>query len=136
MKKTFIVVIMTYLLFCSGCLYIPYHTYYYRMPDEKTLASMKEDVTSKKNVLLMLGEPNRVLDNERIFLYWWQEVHGYVLWLIPYGSSGGPVKSTHWLYIEFEENNIIKKCEIKKRDVFSWNQTLIDNFYETSGTGR
>jgi hypothetical protein len=51
------------------------------------------------------------------------------------GGSGGPATSTHWLYFEFDENNIIMKYEIKKKGVLSWFQTLPDNFYESSGTG-
>ena len=127
MNKIYIIAIVTILFLCSGCLYVPYHRHINRVPDEKTLASIKEGVTSKEDILMMLGEPDRVLDNERIFLYWWQEDYGFFGWAF---SGGGPVRSTHWLYYEFDENNIIMKYEIKKRGVFSWGQTLPDNFYE------
>jgi outer membrane protein assembly factor BamE (lipoprotein component of BamABCDE complex) len=127
MKRIFTVVIMTILLLISGCLYIPYHAHIHRVPDEKTLASIKEDVTSKEDILMTLGEPDRVRNDERIFLYWWQEEHGFVGW---YGGKGGPVRDTYSLHIEFDENNIVEKYEIKKKGVFSWSQTLPDEFYE------
>ncbi len=115
MKKLFIVVIMTYSFFCSGCLPIPYHAYLCRMPDEKALASFKEGVTSKEDVLMTLGEPNKVLENERSFLYWWEEEHGTVAVLLPpVGVLPVPIRSLHWLYIQFEENNIMNKCRITK----------------------
>ena len=82
---------------------------------------------------MMLGEPDRVKKNERLFLYCWQEEHGVMLWAIPAGTGaagGGPMRSTHSLHIEFDENNIVKKFEIKKKGIFSWSQTLPDEFYE------
>ena len=129
MKKISLFAAVTILFLCPGCLYIPYRAHIHRAPDERTLASIKEGASSKEDILLMLGEPDKVLDNERIFLYWWQEEYGYFAW---YGSGGGPVGSTHWLYIQFEENNIITKYEIRKKDVSSWSQTLPDEFYEKS----
>ena len=115
MKKISLFAAVTILFLCSGCLYIPYHRHVYRIPDKEALASMKEGVTSKEDILMMLGEPNKVLDNERRFLYWWEEEQGTVLALL--SQQAVPVRSLHWLYIVFDDNNTIKKCEIKRKDI-------------------
>jgi len=131
MKNIFISAVITILFLCLGCLYIPYHAYIHRVPDEKTLASIKEGVTSKEDILMMLGEPDRVRNNERLFLYWWQEEHGGVVAGGYRYFSADTILSTHSLHIEFDENNIVKKFEIKKKGIFS-RRTLPDEFYEES----
>jgi outer membrane protein assembly factor BamE (lipoprotein component of BamABCDE complex) len=101
---------------------IPYHRHIHKVPDEKTLASIKEGTTSKEDILMMLGEPDRVTNNERLFSYWWQEESGAV-GVIAVPGAGGRIgddstKHTYSLYIEFDENNIVKWFEIKKKHQF------------------
>lgn len=130
MKKIFISTIIIFFFLCAGCVYIPYHAHIHRVPDEKTLASIKEGITSKEELIMMLGEPDRVKKNEKLFLYWWQEEHGFVGG-IGAGGGGGLVISTHSLHIEFDESNIVKKFEIKKKGIFSWgHQIPPDEFFE------
>lgn len=126
MKKIFISTTIIF-FFLSGCVYVPYHAHIHRVPDEKTLASIKEGLTSKEEVLLILGEPDRVRANEKIFLYWWQEEEGMVVWLV---GDARQVRSTYSLHIEFDENNIVKKFEMKKKGIFSLSQALPDEFFE------
>jgi outer membrane protein assembly factor BamE (lipoprotein component of BamABCDE complex) len=112
MKKIFISTSIIILFLCLGCIYIPYprNIIIHRAPDKKTLESIKEGVTSKEDILMMLGEPDRVRNNERLFLYWWQEECGVL------GNQyvSIPIRHTYSLHIEFDENNIVKKFEIIK----------------------
>ena len=127
MKKIIISAVIIFFFLCAGCFYIPYHAHIHRVPDEKTLASIKEGITSKEEIIMMLGEPDRVRKNEKLFLYWWQEEHGFV------GGYGGgdTVMSTQSLHIEFDENNIVKKFEMKKKGIFSWGRQIPpDEFFE------
>ena len=139
MKKIFISTSITILFLCSGCIYIPYHMHTHRVPDEKTLSSIKERVTSKEDILMMLGEPDRVKYNERLFSYWWQEEYGgFGVWGVPgmgkVEAEGGietsTTYSTYSLHIEFDENNIVKWFEIKKIGMFD----NIDYFEEMEWT--
>ena len=66
---------------------------------------------SKEDMLMMLGEPKRVRNNERLFLYSWQEHYGYAL--------GSLIKMICFLDIEFDENNIVKKYEFIRKGIFS-----------------
>lgn len=127
MNKIFISTTIIFFFLCTGCVYVPYRAHIHRVPDEKSLASIKEGVTSKEEIIIMLGEPDRVRKNEKLFLYWWQEDHGAVISV----SGAGPVRSTHSLLIEFDENNIVKKFEMKKKGIFSLGgQILPDEFFE------
>jgi len=116
MKKFFISASITILFLClgSGCFYIPYFQYIYKVPDEKTLASIKEGVTSKEDILMMLGEPDRVGNNERFFIYWWLKKTGYIA---GYPADLVPLTDISVMYINFDENNIVKKLEIIRKGV-------------------
>jgi outer membrane protein assembly factor BamE (lipoprotein component of BamABCDE complex) len=116
MKKVLISAVISIPLFCAGCLYIPNlsHDSGHRALDEKTLSSIKEGVTSKEDILMMLGEPDRVMEKERLFQYWWLEVCGYVVVL----RDVSTVERTHSLLIYFDKNNVVRKVEIKTSGKF------------------
>ena len=91
---------------------------------QKTLASIKEGVTGKEDILMMLGEPDRVLEKERFFQYWWRETG-----ICRYYAWGGIIKKTYSLHIYFDENNTVKKFEIKEKDAaFKWREPRPDEF--------
>ena len=59
---------------------------------------------------MMLGEPDRVMEKEKFFQYWWKEVQGVVG-----GYFGGFFGYTYSLHIYFDENNVVKNFEIKRK---------------------
>ncbi len=77
---------------------------------------------------MMLGEPDRVMENEKFFQYWWQEESGTVVALSPKGGGVDPVRFTYSLHIYFDENNIVRKSEIKKKWAYNWYRTYADKF--------
>lgn len=70
---------------------------------------------------MILGEPDRVRNNERLFLYWWQEQYGGIEGL----GGGAPVMRTYSLHVEFDENNVVEKFEIIQK-------RMLDKFDEDS----
>jgi hypothetical protein len=106
-----------------GCIYIPHHVYINRESVEENLKYIEENVTTKEQVLLALGAPDRVKDNERVFLYWWAEVYGE---LIGY-QSFEELRSLYALKIEFDDNDIVKKLVKEKKGVLG--TRVLKEFY-------
>ena len=108
-------------LFSSACMVIPTpeHRIAGRVPcdDEKTTFMVKE-TTSKEDVLLKLGEPDLVLNRERIFVYRWEMVAAYFFVGGYGGGAAGPIQRPHFLIIEFDDENIVVRHEVRA-SVFS-----------------
>jgi hypothetical protein len=104
------------MLFSSACIVIPTpeHRIQGRVPcdEEKTIFLVK-DTTSKEDVLLKLGEPDLVLNREKIFVYRWEMVAAY----FAAGGFGagvaGPIQRTKFLIIEFDDKNVVSRHEVR-----------------------
>lgn len=126
-------------LFSSACMIIPTpeHRIAGRVPcdEEKTTFIMKE-TTSKEEVLLKLGEPDLVLNQERIFVYRWEMVAAY-FFVGGYGAGAmGPIQRSHFLIIEFNDKNMITRHEVKA-SVYSSSTPSVETFkrpQQSSGT--
>jgi outer membrane protein assembly factor BamE (lipoprotein component of BamABCDE complex) len=118
------------ILFASACMVIPTpeHRIAGRVPcdDEKTSFMMKE-TTSKEEVLLKLGEPDLVLNQERIFVYRWEMVAAYFI-VGGYGAgAAGPIQRPHFLIIEFNDRNFVSRHEVVA-SIFSSSTPAVDTF--------
>jgi hypothetical protein len=118
------------ILFSSACMVIPTpeHRIAGRVPcdDEKTTFMVKE-TTSKEEVLLKLGEPDLVLNQEKIFVYRWEMVAAYFI-VGGYGAGAiGPIQRPHFLIIEFNDKNIIIRHEVMA-SVFSSSTPSVETF--------
>ena len=120
------------ILFSSACMVIPTpeHRIGGRVPcdEEKTTFIMKE-TTSKEEVLLKLGEPDLVLNRERIFVYRWEMVAAYFVVGGYGGGAIGPIQRPHFLIIEFNDKNIISRHEVRA-SVFSSATPSVETFKE------
>jgi hypothetical protein len=126
--KTFFALLL--ILFFSACIVIPTpeHRIQGRVPcdDEKTTFMVK-DTTSKEEVLLKLGEPDLVLNHERIFVYRWEMVAAY-FFVGGYGAgTGGPIQRTSFLIIEFDDKNRVSRNEVRG-SVFSSRTPPVETF--------
>jgi hypothetical protein len=135
--KIFVALILA--LFSSACVVIPTpeHRDHGRVPcDDETTAFMVNDTTGKEEVLLKLGEPDLVLNHERIFVYRWEMVAAY-FFVGGYGAgTGGPIQRPHFLIIEFDDNNLVASHEVRE-SVFSSRTPSVDTFKsrrQNSGT--
>jgi outer membrane protein assembly factor BamE (lipoprotein component of BamABCDE complex) len=85
---------------------------------KETLQFMRAGSTSKEEVLLKLGAPDSIGQNEAVFEYEWLMVNGYTQWAIGFwpgvGAAGGLARfSHHVLSVEFDERNVVTRYEIK-----------------------
>jgi len=117
-------------LFSSACIVIPTpeHRDHGRVPcdDEKTTFMVK-DTTSKEEVLLKLGEPDLVLNRERIFVYRWEMVAAYFFVGGYYAATGGPIQRPHFLILEFDDKNMVVRHEVRA-SVFSSRTPSVETF--------
>lgn len=118
------------LLFSAACMVIPTpeHRLGGRVPcdDEKTTFIVKE-TTSKEEVLLKLGEPDLVLNQETIFVYRWEMVAAYFV-VGGYGAGAmGPIQRPHFLIIEFNGKNRVSRHEVRG-SVFSSRTPPVETF--------
>jgi len=118
------------MLFSSACIVIPTpeHRIGGRVPcdDEKTTFIVKE-TTTKEEVLLKLGEPDLVLNRERIFVYRWEMVAAYFFVGGYGGGTGGPIPRHHFLIIEFDDKNRVSRHELRG-SVFSSRTPSVESF--------
>jgi hypothetical protein len=118
------------ILFSAACVVIPTpeHRDHGRVPcdDEKTTFMVK-DTTNKEEVLLKLGEPDVVLNHERIFVYRWEMVAAYFFVGAYYSGTGGPIQRPHFLIIEFDDRNIVARHEVRE-SVFSSRTPSVETF--------
>ncbi len=105
----------------SGCIYIPtpQHDLLYGrgMIDPEMTQRFQIGITTRDDVLLLLGEPDATLTNQSIFLYTWTRTQGY---MIVYGARDwAPVGRTTILLFEFDANNYVKRFERSSPGFFS-----------------
>jgi len=118
------------ILFSYACVVIPTpeHRDHGRVPcdDEKT-TFMVQHTTNKEEVLLKLGEPDLVLDREKIFVYRWEMVAAYFFVGAYYSGGGGPLQRPHFLIIEFDDKSIVARHEVRE-SVFSSRTPPVETF--------
>lgn len=118
------------ILFCSACIVIPTpeHRIQGRVPcDSDKTTFMVKDTTSKEEVLLKLGEPDLVLNQERLFVYRWEMVAAYFA-VGGYGAGAvGPIQKTNFLIIEFNDKNAVTRHEVRE-SVFTSRTPPVDAF--------
>jgi hypothetical protein len=68
------------MLLLAGCLPIPTVPHGLEpVPDQEAVDSLSPGVSTRADVLLLLGEPKHRLDDDRFFLYEWDVAYGYVI---------------------------------------------------------
>ncbi len=107
------VVAVLFFFLSAGCAYLTGEAKRTEIAEE-TLKFMKVESTTKQEVLLRLGEPLKVWRGEANFLYADFTKDG-----IPLGPGiGVPVsQNLYLLMIEFDDNNRVKKFEVKKKSL-------------------
>ncbi len=113
MRALFPVVAVLFFFLSAGCAYLTGEAKRTEMAEE-TLKFIKMESTTKQEVLLRLGEPLKVWRGEANFLYADFTKDG-----IPLGPGiGVPVsQNLYLLLIEFDDNNRVKKFEVKKKSL-------------------
>ena len=115
----------------SNCMYIPTPTHSLTsthgvVPNE-IIASIKIGNTTREELVLKIGAPDRLYAGERFFVYEWTASEGVVA--VGYGYSGGAaeVVRNHYLALEFDQRNKVVRYK-------HFSSGLIDSLYN-DGTG-
>jgi len=136
-KKIFnfkIVLIFIMGLFIHGCVMLPIPLpekvlYGTKVPDEN-LSFIEIGVTTKTEVSERLGFPYSVWRDENIFVYFWKERWGVLLWAIGGGYSGGAgawdINNDHFLIIQFDSKDRVKRFESTIGDIDSYDDHISD----------
>jgi outer membrane protein assembly factor BamE (lipoprotein component of BamABCDE complex) len=119
MKKLYIPFSIIVILICGGCIPVPPHyspifgTRGYIASE--TVEFVQDGSTTKEEVLLGLGEPDRVWNDQKRFAYLWKMV-------VAVGGVGylvSEIPATYLYLIEFDENDIVKRHEMVKGSLSS-----------------
>ena len=107
----------------AGCLYIPTPQHGLLsgrgMIDAEETRKFRVGITTREDVLLLLGEPDATLNNQSVFLYTWTRTQGY---LIIGGYGRGEIAAighTTLLLFDFDANNYLKRFELTSPGIFS-----------------
>lgn len=131
-KNPYFIFILVMSITFGGCLVIPMseksdppisYRYLYRSTGDRQFVETRRNIppqkyvffgyTSKEEVLLRLGEPDKVWADEKKFLYLWRVVGSKVyIWVFDQAGMEH-IPKTFLYFIEFDENNIIKRQELK-----------------------
>ncbi len=113
MRALFRAVAVLFVFLSAGCTYLTGEAKQTEIAEE-TLKFIKVESTTKQEVLLRLGEPLKVWRGEANFLYADFTKDGIRLG----PGIGVPVsQNLYLLLIEFDDNNRVKKFEVKKKSL-------------------
>ena len=93
----------------SGCFLIPTPSVVgYSVIPNKTIESLEPGKTTRADVLLKLGEPCERFEDDRIFVYHWEQVAGFGI--VP-TALGASITDDHYLGLEFGPDNRLKRVK-------------------------
>lgn len=101
---------------CSSCVVMPIPTpgrvasgSRGHLTDE-ALAFLEEGRTTREEVLLKLGEPERAWREQRLFVYYWMSEPAWVVVVGLTVAGAGPVRwREYFLLLEFDETGLLKR---------------------------
>ncbi|MGE5839022.1 MAG: YajG family lipoprotein [Deltaproteobacteria bacterium] len=99
----------------SGCVIIPTPEHTLLDGRGKIEASdvvfLENAKTTREEVLLRFGEPDLILDHDRVLVYHWAVSHGY--WFVGayYTGAGGPIPKDYLFILEFDDQGFLKRFE-------------------------
>lgn len=113
----FAMVLAMFVVLASGCVVIP--TSYHAAGSRENLShdedkNLTEGATSKREVLMMLGEPEFASEDGKVLRYDWQKVKA--IWVAGgyYAAASGAVEREYSLELTFDERNVLTKKEVLK----------------------
>lgn len=99
---------------------------------EADVAFLEAGKTTREELLLRFGEPSTSLNDERILVYHWQAVRGYVL--VAVGGRGGgdadawPVPKDYLVLVEFDEHGRLRRSERTAAGLFESTAERVDKW--------
>ena len=123
--------ICAFLCVFAGCLIIPTpeHTLLEGRGkiDESDMVFLENGKTTREEVLLRFGEPDLILDHDRVLVYHWEVSHGY--WFVGayYTGAGGPIPKEYLFILEFDDKGFLKRFE-RTGSIWTSAQARIDKW--------
>ena len=103
---------LLYAFILGACVPVPLpYAYETPFPDE-IVQFIDDGSTMRETVLLNLGEPTVVRNNDTLFVYAAVRAVGEIVLLSPGGGSGIPITKAWFLFIEFDENGTVVRHEV------------------------
>ena len=110
----FLTAFMLGVLLLAGCI-IPVPTIPHGfgvVPDKEAFESLQSGQATRADVLLLLGEANHRLSDDRFLMYEWKVAYGYIIAGLPYGPAiAFPVGAPHYLCLEFGPDSSLVRRE-------------------------
>jgi len=79
--------------------------------EESDMVFLESTKTTREDILLRFGEPDLILNQDRILIYHWTVSHGYWFAGGGYSAVGGPIPKDYLIMLEFDEQGHLKKYE-------------------------
>ena len=106
-------------LLTSGCLIIPTNEHdsgnARRNITKNTPSSFQPGVSTREDLLLVLGEPDAATSDESKFAYRAEKIVGYWIVFSNTSADGGPILRQRFLLVDFDPNGHLKSCEVSQR---------------------
>ena len=121
MKTRILLGLAGLLVTTSGCLIIPMggkdSGIARRNITTNTVANLQAGVSNRMDVLLALGEPDAVTEDECKFAYWAEKIDAY--WVVGGygGAAGGTIAREQYLIVQFDADGNVQKCEQIQRHI-------------------
>ena len=127
-------------LSCCGCVMAPIPTQEHHRDDlpgrtnitTEAIDALQPGLTTRQEVLLKLGTPDGVFEQERTFVYLWSKCAGYFSWFMYAGMAAGsagtePVGKGYALIMEFDHSGVFQRHRIvSKNNWVDWAGPSID----------
>ena len=117
-QRTRTLIVFGHLVALAGCVVVPvdYHASGSRMNvSQATESLLQPGVSTKEDVLLLLGEPDFCAEDGQTIGYSWTKVG--VLWVVgtQYGGDEGKIGKNYVLAIAFDASNRVASTELHQR---------------------
>jgi hypothetical protein len=93
---------------------------------ENTVELLLPEKSTRADAIHTLGDPSERIEADRFFIYRWERIEGYVIFIPPFWPAREPGfagREDHYLLLEFTADNRVRRLKfIKRRDML--NETL------------
>jgi hypothetical protein len=114
--------LLGFMISATGCPFlIPTPGAQYSAPRPEVVHKIEPNVTTRADILMMLGEPDRQAEEDRYFVYDWSEMRAIIGLILPAGYFAVPIGAglgvRNALALEFGPDGRVARVKIFSRDM-------------------
>jgi len=98
-------------LLLSSCAIVPIPVGGSKPFQEEAVRNLEVGKSRRVDVLIALGEPRHVFDDERLFIYAEGKLHAVMLILVPNTVAGAGLATQYFLAAKFNDNGVLSHIE-------------------------